>query len=457
MTAAPQTAPRTAGDGDVTTESFEAAAAPPAPLSARGLIIAGTAAILIGFIGSIVWAALSPLASAVMAFGVITVDTNRKQIQHLEGGVVKKIHVRDGDEVKAGDILLTLDETLAGASAAIVRGNLDASLAQEARLLAERDDLGRVRYPDAISARRGEAQIAELIAAQDRLFQARSSALTGQITILDNQISQLTEQITGLAAQASAKTSQIELINEELVALRDLFNKGYATKARLLSLERESERLTGEKGEHLAEIARVKTAMSERRLQKQQLLSERRQEITDELKTVQSELFDLRERLAAADNVLSRIEIRAPVAGTVVGMTVHTLGGVVSPGQVILDLVPSDDLLVIDARINPLDVDEVTPGQPARVRISAFQQRNIPELNGTVKTLSADILEDERSGESFYSARIEVPAEEALRLEGKRLTPGMPAEAYITTGERTALAYLTQPLADAVRRAWLES
>jgi len=433
------------------------AAAPPAPLSVRSLIIVGTAAILIGFVGSILWAALSPLASAVMAFGVITVDSNRKQIQHLEGGVVKEIHVRDGDEVQAGDVLLTLDETLAGASAAIVRGNLDASLAQEARLLAERDDLGQVRYPDAILARRSENQIAELIAAQDRLFKARSSALGGQITILDNQMEQLTDQITGLGAQARAKTSQIELITEELSALRELFEKGLATKARLLALERESERLNGERGEHLAEIARVKTAISERRLQKEQLLSERRQEITDELKTVQSELFDLRERLAAADNVLSRIEIRSPVAGTVVGMTVHTVGGVVSPGQVILDLVPSDDLLVIEARINPLDVDEVTPGQPARVRLSAFQQRNIPELNGAVKTLSADILQDERSGESFYTARIEVPAEEVARLDGKELTPGMPVEAYITTGERTALAYLTQPLADAVRRAWLES
>ncbi|GAB4538456.1 MAG: HlyD family type I secretion periplasmic adaptor subunit [Parvularculaceae bacterium] len=423
----------------------------------RATAVAGLAVILFGVIGAFAWAATAPIASAVVSPGLVRVDTNRKQIQHLEGGVIKQILVRDGDVVAQGDPLVLLDETRASVSFGVLRAALDLARAQEARLIAVRDGAGEIRFPPDLLSRQSETEIAELIATQRNLFETRRTLRDGQIAILDNQIGQLNEQIEGLRAQLASKQRQIELIHEETSGLQQLYERGFTERPRLLALQREGERLEGEIGEHVAEIARIETAISERRLQKLQLEEQLREAAVAELKDVQAQILEFTERLSAADDVLQRVEITAPVDGEIVGLSVHTEGGVVRPGETILEIVPLKDRLIVEARIAPQDIDEVSVGAPARIRFSAFKQRTTPEVTGEVVSVSADVLTDDRTGEGYYVARIAADAEEVARLEERELQPGMPADIMITTGSRTALGYLLQPLTDAFRVAWRES
>jgi len=422
----------------------------------RQTILAGAALLGLTFGGAGLWAATAPLDSAAIAPGVVVVSSNNKQIQHLEGGIVQSLQVAEGERVTAGDVLLVLDPTRARSQVDILRGQLDALLATEARLLAERDGLGAPRYPAPLADRATQADVQAIMAGQNNLFEARRLALEGQTTILQRRKAQAEEQIGGLTAQKQSQDRQIALIEDELKGLRELHTKGYAPKTRILALEREASRLLGERGERLGEIARVQQVIGETELQILQLRTNFLEQVATDLRETQTQLYDVRERLRAAEDVLARTVIRAPNAGTVVGLTVHTVGGVVPPGQTLAQVVPDQDELVIEARLQVTDIDAVRPGQEADIKFSAFKQATTPGVLGRVNTISADRMEDERTGMPYYAVRITVPEEERKRLDGLELLPGMPADAFIQTGEQTALQYLVKPLTAVIDRAFRE-
>lgn len=426
------------------------------PLDPRPFLLVGLAVIVLGLGGFATWAAVAPLHSAVIAPGVVAVYSKRKQIQHLEGGIVEAILVRDGDLVAPGDVLLRLDETRAQANLAILRSERDAALATEGRLLAERDGAEDIGFSEDLTARRGAPDVAELMAGQDTLFRARRSSLEGEVEILDQRIAQLGEQTGGLRAQVKARGRQIALIAEELEGLQKLYQQGHAPRTRILALQREAADLQGERGELLAEIARTKTAAGETKMQILQLERQFREGAIAELRDVQQQLFDLKERIGAAEHVVNHIEVRAPVPGRVVGLTAHTVGGVIQRGETILEIVPGEDRLVVEAQVRPLDIDNLVVGQDATVRITAFKQRSAPTLDGELAYVSADAIADDRTGESFFQARIEITASQVARLGNLRLQPGMPAEVMVKTGTRTAFQYLAQPIIESANRAWRE-
>lgn len=429
-----------------------------APLRTRvgpwGLIGAAVVAVAFGGAGS--WGATVPLASAVVADGQVTVDTNRKQISHLEGGVVADLRVRDGDTVGAGEVLMRLDETRATAQLAILTSAYREELARQARLVAERDSRPRIAWPAELNHASLNPDIAALRESQSAIFNSRRDALAGETAILHERVDQLSQEIEGMTAQRSATDKQITFIAEELGPLRDLFSRGHTTKQRLLALEREAARLTGQRGQLTADIARAKKAVGETKLEMLQNQKAFRAEVVSQLREVQAKLMDLRERRIAATDVLLRLDIRAPVSGKVVNMTVHSTDAVIKAGSPVLEIVPSADELLVEVRVRPQDVDNVAIGQSADIRFLAFKQRTTPTLSGQVAYVSADALSGRDNAEAFYLARIRVPDAELGRLEGQKLQPGMPAEAMILTGERTAFDYLIQPIRESMNRAWRE-
>lgn len=429
---------------------------PELPVRPRATILFGLALVLSTLGGFAAWATLAPLAEAVVAGGTVKVDSSRKQIQHLEGGIVKEILVRDGDQVKQGDVLVRLDETRAAASVAILRDGHDAAVAQEARLLAERDDLEALEFPQSLIARADDPKVQGLLKSQAVLWEARRSALEGEVQILEKQVAQLREDINGYQGQISAKTKQLTFVRDELGSVVELQKKGLSGKQPVLELEREAADLEGDRAELRSQISATETEIARKELEIFQVGKSFRQKVVDELKKVQSEINDYRERLNAAEHLYGQTEVRAPVDGVVVGSGVHTIGGVIPPGGTLLELVPVNDKLIVEARINPQDIDKVQVGLPARIKFTAFKQRTTPELAGTLRYVSADVLRDPQSEMVYFVARIEVPEEEVVRLGGKQLQPGMMAEVFIRTGERTMVDYLIQPLRDSFRRAWLE-
>ncbi|WP_299391711.1 HlyD family type I secretion periplasmic adaptor subunit [Pelagibius sp.] len=429
-----------------------------APTRVLPIVIAGIAVVTLTFAGFFGWAATAELSSAVIASGKVTVDSNRKAIQHMEGGIVKRILVRNGDAVARDALLVQLDETRAHASLAILKAKLDEAQANEARLIAERDEADTIVFTAGLLARQDEPQLRDSLRGQQSLFTARRETLKGEIKIYEERIGQVGEQIRGLRAQQEAKERQIALIGEELEGLRKLLEKGFAEKNKVLALEREAARLGGERGEHIAEIAAAKTSISQAELEILQLRKDSLEKVELELRDLRTEIFDLRERVAASQFVLDNLEVRAPEDGVVVGLQVYAPGQVVQPGATILELVPVDDELIVEARVLPFDVDSLALGLEADVMFTAFSQRTTPKLIGSVAYFSADRFEDERSGEAYYLARISIPEEEVARLgEDRMLRPGMPADVMIKTGERTALDYLVQPLKDSITKAWREN
>ncbi len=419
-------------------------------------VVAGLGAIALAFGGVGGWGATVPLASAVIATGQVTVDTNRKQVQHLEGGIVDRLHVRDGDYVKAGAVLIRLDDTRARASLSIAASAYREELAKEARYVAERDQQEGIAWPKLIQEQSGDPAVAGLIRSQQAIFESRRETLRGETEILEERIRQLDQEIDGLAAQKSASRKQINLIQEELDSLLELLERGQTTRPRILALQREAARLEGENGEFTANIAKARKAIGETRLEIIQKQKAFRNEVVATLREVQAKIHDLRERHIAAQDVLQRIDIRAPVSGKIVGLSVHAEDAVIKGGETILELVPSGDPLLFEVQVQPQDIDNVVIGQEAEVRILAFKQRTTPTLKGAVSYVSADALTNPQDGVPFYVARIRVPESELQRLEGQDMQPGMPAEVLIRTGERTALAYMMQPIIDSMNRAWRE-
>lgn len=409
------------------------------------------------FGGIIVWSVFAPLASAVIANGTIKVDTNRKKIQHLEGGQVKDILVRNGDHVRVGDVLIRLDETRAGASHGVVQSGYYAALAEQARLMAERDGHATIHFPDELASKVSDPKVADLIAVQRTLFHARRITLTGQNQILGKQVDQLNKKIEGLAAQQRSKEEQLASLKVDLDGLVKLSAQRMVEKTRLHNVEREISRLEGERVEHVSDIASVSANISEKELQMFQIRKDFNEEVVKDLRKVQAEVLDYLQRINASRHVLEQTEIRSPVEGTVVGAQIHTLGGVVGPGEVLLEIVPAGDLLVVEAQVRPEDIDRVSLGLSAGIKITAFNQSTAPELNGKLTYVSADAIEDAKRGYTYFTVKIEVPAKELARLQGKQIQPGMMANVFIRTGERTFLDYLLSPLLDSLRMAWREA
>ena len=431
--------------------------APTLRTDTRPYILAGAAivAVMIGGFGT--WAAVAPLSGALVAPGFVTVETNRKTIQHLEGGIVRELRIRDGDVVRQDDILVRLDDTRFKTQLTVIDGRLDALTAQKARLIAERNNASQIIFPEALRRRGDIAAAAEIMRGQAEIFAARRSAFEGSVSVLEQRAEQLRDQIRGLRAQQEAQTRQIQIIAMELRDLKDLFKKGFVPRPRILALEREMERLTGERGQHIAAIARAENAIGETKLQIVQLRRTMQESAVTDLRDVEAEIFDQAERRAVFEDQLKRTDIRAPLSGQVVGLSVHTIGAVITPGQNLMDIVPRDDRLVVEARLRPRDVDKVTAGSRANIRFSAFDLRATPELSGEVTTVSADRLTEVAGQEPYYAVRVSVSTEQIARLGQLQLRAGMPAEVFIQTGERTALSYLMKPLADAVRRSFLDS
>ena len=424
--------------------------------SIRRHIVFGLAAVMLvaGGIGG--WAATTEISGALIAPGSVVVETNAKKIQHPTGGVVGEIVASNGKTVQTGDLLLRLDETMTRANLQIVSRALDEMTARRARLRAERDGASTITWPSEFEIRQSEPNIIELTADEQRLFQLRSTTRLGQKRQLGERIVQLTEEASGIVAQQAAKSQEIVLVQRELKGVRELWEKNLIQINRLTALEREATRLEGERAQLVASAAQGRGKVSEIELQITQIDRELASEVGRELREIDGKANEYAERKVAAEDQLRRIDIRAPITGTVHEMNVHTVGGVISAGEQLMLVVPAADRLTVEARIAPQDIDQVKIGQVASLRFSAFSQRTTPEINGIVSRVAADVTIEQRTGAAYYTARIAIEPHEIARLGDVKLVPGMPVEAFIKTGDRTVGSYLTKPLLDQVARAFRE-
>jgi epimerase transport system membrane fusion protein len=401
-----------------------------------------------------VWAAVAPIEGAAHAPGIVVVKTYKKLVQHLEGGIVSEILAQNGDYVSAGEPLLILDNTQPLAQLEITNSQFVALKAIESRLIAERDEHSAVIYPDSLT--RGELNASEEMSAQTQIFQARKAANEGAIEVLEQRIEQLQSKRVGLHALKTSKETLAASYAEELVDVRELLSQGFSDKTRVRELERSHALSSGEAAELTASISTTEIEIGEARLQILQRRREFLNEVVNQLGETQTNLKDVLERTTALRDIVSRTVVRAPAAGVVNGMQIHTVGGVVGPGQPIVDIVPQTEELIIEARVSPLDIDRVTEGQSVMIRFSSFGRGSVPTIFGTVLNLSADALLDQNTGASYYQARIEVTAEGIADLGSLTLMPGMPADTFIATGSRTFLQYLFKPFTNAMARSFIE-
>lgn len=402
------------------------------------------------------WAATVPIAAAVIASGTVVVDSSVKKVQHPTGGVVGEIHVRDGDRVQAGDLLIRLDETVARANLEVVAKQLDEITGRTARLKAERSGNPEIVFPAELAARRGEPDIAEILTGEQAFFQSRRDAREGQAAQLGERIDQLRIEIGGLEAQQAATETELGLIRKELDGVRDLFKKNLVPIDRLTSLERDSARAEGESGRLTSAIAQARGKIAETRLQITQIDQDLRTEANKDLRETLAKQSELVERRIAAEDQLRRIDIRSPETGIVHQLTVHTVGGVINAGEQIMLIVPERDALVVEARIAPQDIDKVEVGEKAAIRFSAFNVRTTPEINGEVSFVAADLTKESQTQQAFYAVRARFSTSELERAGGLKLVPGMPAEVHIATAERTAWSYLMKPFSDQLAKAFSE-
>ena len=424
--------------------------------SIRRNMLAGMTVFLLLAAGVGGWAGTTALSGALIASGSIVVDSNVKKVQHLTGGVVGELRVREGNRVKAGDIVVRLDQTVTRSNLAIITKGLDELSARKARLAGERDGLESIVFPDDLQARGTESEVAQILAGERKLFELRRSARSGQKAQLRQQSAQLLEEIAGLTAQQKAKVSEIALINRELDGVRELYKKNLVQINRLTQLEREATRLDGEQAQLVASVAQAKRKITEIELKIIQIDQDLSSEVAKEMREIDAKVGEFVERRIAAEDQLQRVDIRAPQDGTVFQLSVHTVGGVIGPGETLMLIVPGGDSLMVEAKVNPQDIEQVQLHQKAILRFSAFNLATTPEINGEVSRISADISSDQRTGQSYYTIRISIPAEELSRLGEAKLVPGMPVECFIQTGERTVISFLLKPLRDQMMRTFRE-
>ncbi|MGA7071767.1 HlyD family type I secretion periplasmic adaptor subunit [Bradyrhizobium sp.] len=427
-----------------------------ARLSIRQHLVVGLSVVVLlaGGLGG--WASTAEISGALIAPGSIVVESSVKKVQHPTGGVVGEVRAHDGDVVKAGDILVRLDDTVTKANLAIVTKNLDALLARGARLEAEQRGADKITFPPTLTGRADDLDVKAIMSSETKLFEVRVNGRTGQKAQLHERITQLNEEISGLAAQEKAKDQEIELVQKELGGVSDLYDKHLVQLSRLTTLQRDAARLSGERAQYVASRAQAKGKITETELQIIQVDKDMISDVSKDLRETNDKIGEFIERKVTAEDQLRRADIRAPQSGMVLQSTVHTVGGVITAGDAIMLIVPQADDLQVEAKVNPQDIDKLQLGQKTLLRLSAFNQRTTPELNGVVTRVSPDVTTDQRTGQSYYTIRVSMPPEEVARLGEVKLIPGMPVEAFVQTGERTMLSYLIKPLSDQLMRAFRE-
>jgi HlyD family secretion protein len=418
------------------------------PRTAR-TIAAGVLTIALGIGGFTTWAATAPLASAALAPGVIGVESNRKTVQHLQGGIIAELLVREGERVRAGQVLVRLDDIETRAQFEMLDTQHAALLAEEARLLARRDDQPKLVFPGTLTARSGEPKVAEILFGQRQIFDRERTALNGRIDILHQRIAQHEAQIV-------STSDQLALIREELAVVVELVAKGLEKRPRLLLLQRTAAGLTGSLADFQGRIAAARQAIGEAEFEIASLRQDDMREVATTLRDVQSKRAEIAEKLGAAVSRQSRQDIPSPADGTVLNLQYFAPGAVVKPGGAIMDIVPGDDRLVAEARVQPNDIDVVHADLPAEIVLTAYKSRTTPRLMGTVTRVSADAVIDEKTNLPYFKAQVRIDPRELAKVPEVHLAPGMPAEVFIVTGEWTALDYLIQPLRDSFHRAFRE-
>ncbi len=423
----------------------------------RYIITGGILVALVTFgIGG--WASTTELSGAVVAQGSIVVDSSVKKVQHPTGGVVSELRVKEGDRVKAGDVLVRLDETQTLANATIIIKSFDELQARQARLEAERDGAEQIVFPGVLldRAKDTKSEAARAIAAERSLFDLRRMARRGQKAQLKERSAQLQNEISGYTGQLDAKQKEVSFVTQELEGVRTLWQKNLVPITRLTALERDTARIEGERSQLSGMIAQAKGKISEIELQTIQIDQDLRTEVGKDLIETRSKISELSERRTAAADQLNRIDIRAPQNGRVHQLSVHTVGGVIAPGEQIMLIVPDNDTLAVEVKITPRDIEQIYVGQSAFLRFAALNQRTTPEIEGDVVLVSADLTQDQRTGTSYYMARVSLKPDQVARLGDAKLVPGMPVDVFIQTPGRTALAYLIKPLKEQAERALKE-
>jgi HlyD family secretion protein len=424
--------------------------------SIRLHLIIGLAVVLVlagGFGG---WASTVQISGALIAPGAVVVDSNVKKVQHPTGGVVGEVRVRDGDLVKAGDIVVRLDDTVTKASLAIVVKTLNGLYARAARLEAEQRGDSKLTFPPQLTERADDPDVKNVMVSESKLFDVRVTGRTGQKAQLRERISQLNEEIGGLTAQEQAKDKEIALIEKELVGVRQLYDQHLVQLTRLTTLERDAARLNGERAQYISSRAQAKGKITETELQIIQVDKDMVSDVSKDLRETNDKTGEFVERKVTAEDQLRRVDIRAPQDGMVLQNNVHTVGGVITAGDAMMMIVPQADDLSVEAKVDPKDIDKLQIGQKTLMRFSAFNQRTTPELTGAVTRVSADVTTDQRTGQSYYTIRVSLPPSEVARLGDNKLIPGMPVEAFVQTGDRTMMSYLMKPLHDQLMRSFRE-
>jgi len=411
-------------------------------------------ALFAGTIG--LWAATSTLSGAVVAGGQFVVDSSVKKIQHSSGGIVGELRVKDGDRVKAGDLLIRLDETLTRANLQVVAKQLDEFIGRQARLEAERDGADKIQTPPEFADRLNDPAIQKIMSSERTLFEARRATRNSQKDQLRKRIAQSQDEIRGLKAQQEAKAREAALIAEELKGVRELYQKNLVQLSRLNALERDAASIEGQRGQLIAAVAQAESRIAETSFQIIQIDEQMRAEAMQELREMQSKIAEYTERRVAAEDQLKRIDIRAPSDGYVHQLNVHTIGGVISPAEPVMLIVPTNDKLELEAKVLPNEIDQVKVGQRAVVKVHASNARMMPDLFGTVSRISADVSRDQQTGMTFYTIRVALPPEEIKRLGGLHLIAGMQAEVFVEVNERTPFEYFFKPMKDQFARAFRE-
>ncbi|MGO9238252.1 MAG: HlyD family type I secretion periplasmic adaptor subunit [Methylocella sp.] len=422
----------------------------------RGIAVAGYAVIILTFGVVGVWAAVAKLDKAVVAPGFVAVETNRKSVQHFEGGMVREIFIKEGDHVTKGEVLFSLKKVQAQANNDLVKNQLDSGLALEARLLAERDQKENITWPEEFSGRSAEPLLARIMTDQIHQFQERHTSLEGQVSVLESRIEQLTMGIKGIAIEKDSTEKQVGYINDELVNLRDLGKKQLVPMTRVYAMERERTRLEGVIGHSIADTAKAQSSIGEIKIQIQQLRQKFQEDIASSLLEVRQKIADARERVTVAGDVLNRVEIVAPLDGTVQNLKVFTVGQVLRPAETLLEIVPDEEPLVVNAQFSPNDIDTVYGGQQAEIRFPAFHSREIPLMMGRIESISHDRLMDEQTRQFYFLGVISLDRSDIPEEYRPRIRPGMPAEVIVASGERTVLSYIISPLSESLRKSFRE-
>lgn len=426
----------------------------PEPDGIRANLLLGLAITFLLIFGGGLWLGLTKIAGAVIAPATVVVESNIKKVQHQTGGTVGGIFAKDGDHVQAGDVLVRLDNTLTRANLQIISEDLNRATIRLARLEAERQGLPEIQIPPSLRVKMGDPQLATLISGERAVFESRAAALAGQKAQLQSRSKQLERQIDGLKAQQAAMDESLNLLTLNLADVESLYSKKLVSKERLSTISLEKSRTRGESGRLVAAIAEVQARISETDLQVLQLDEQMRSEVTSELRETEAKQTELNERKVVAEDELARTDIRAPQSGTVQESAVHTIGGVIAPGEVLMMIVPDADNLVVDALVSPERIDDVRPGQRVSIRFPAFDAGTTPVCQGSVNRISADLIKDQQRQLSYFSARINVENSTTCLTGAKILKPGMPAEVHIRTDERNVWSYLLKPFTDQVSRAF---